>query len=112
MHMMQALSKSVFWVVYIYIQLGPRWWFCSHLFNLHVSFENCFMTSQYDVFICIYVSQCQCDMYIICIYRDMYVDIVDISDAMDMCLIPKSSQLSGTCGMASTHRFLCILGTS
>ena len=40
MYVMQVLSKPTFRVV----GYTTRWWFRSHLFNLHFSPENCFMT--------------------------------------------------------------------
>jgi len=49
MHMMQALSKSAFWVVYI--QLGGG--FVRIFFNFTSAPNIAFMTSQYDV--CIYI---------------------------------------------------------
>lgn len=51
MHMMQALSKSAFWVVYIYVQLGGG--FVRIFFNFTSAPNIAFMTSQYDV--CIYI---------------------------------------------------------
>ena len=49
MHMMQALSKSAFWVVYI--QLGGG--FVRIFLNFTSAPNIAFMTSQYDV--CIYI---------------------------------------------------------